>query len=74
MVSDPPTIFCAAESPPKFPSDDKTESELIDDEDDCIICGKLLKEHSDDEGNQCYLTLKKKQLFKKQLSKKKVKT
>lgn len=49
-------------------------SELVDDDDDCIICGKLLLDHSEDEANQCYSNLIKKQLFKKQLSKRKVKT
>ena len=67
----PHTFFASDDSgPPKFPFDNKTESGLIDDEDDCIICGKLLLEHSEEDANQCYSTLTKKQLFKKQLSKK----
>ena len=74
MTNRSPSIFRASDTPPKFPFDNKTDSELIDDEDDCIICGKLLLEHSEDEGNQCYSTLTKKQLFKQQLSKRKVKT
>ncbi len=45
----------------------------MDDDDDCIICGKLLLDHSEDEANQCYSNLIKKQLFKNQLSKRKVK-
>ena len=70
MASKPPTIFRAAESPPKFPSDDKTESELIDDDDDCIICGKLLLDHTQEDSNECYVTLVKKQQIKKKLSRK----
>jgi len=71
MTSNHPTIFRASDDPvqPKFPLDNKTENEIIDDEDDCIICGKLLLEHSEDEANQCYLTLTKKQLFKKNYQK-----
>ena len=57
---------------PSF-SFENENSELIDDEDDCIICGKLLLEHSEEDANECYSTLTKKQLFKKQLSKRKVK-
>jgi len=68
------SIFRASDNPPKLSYDNESESELIDDDDDCIICGKLLLEHSEDEANQCYSTLTKKQLFKKQLSKRKVKT
>ena len=52
---------------------DYTDSDLIDDEDDCIICSKLLLKHSVEDANECYSTLMKKQLFKKQLSKRKVK-
>jgi len=75
MTNHHPQIFSAPDDPepPKFPIDNKTENEIIDDEDDCIICGKLLLEHSEDEANQCYLTLTKKQLFKKKLSKREVK-
>ncbi len=66
-----PQIFSASDDhkPPKFPFDNKTESGLIDDEDDCIICGKLLLDHSEEDANQCYSTITKKQLIKKQLSK-----
>ena len=72
MANHHPQIFsatAAAPETPKFPFDNKTEDDLIDDEDDCIICGKLLLEHSEEDANQCYSTLTKKQLFKKQLSK-----
>jgi len=48
-------------------------SDIVDDEDDCIICSKLLLKHSEEDANECYSTLIKKQLFKKQLAKKKVK-
>ena len=67
-----PKIFSAAAAAPepaKFPFDNKKESRPIDNEDDCIICGKLLLDHSEDDANQCYSTITKKQLFKKQLSK-----
>ena len=52
---------------------DYTNNDLIDDADDCIICGKLLLKHTEDDANQCYSTLTKKQLIKKQLSKRMVK-
>ena len=57
---------------PSF-SFENENSDLIDDEDDCIICSKLLLKHSEEDANECYSTLTKKQLFKKQLSKRKVK-
>ncbi len=44
---------------------DNIDNDLIDNADDCIICGKLLLSHSEDDANQCYSTLTKKQLFKK---------
>ena len=76
MTNHHPQTFFASDDPgpPKFPFDNKTENELIDDTDDCIICDKLLVKHSEEEANQCYSTLIKKQLFKKQLSKRRGKT
>jgi len=44
-------------------------SDLVDDNDDCIICKKLLKDHTEEE-NECYVTLVKKQQIKKKLSRK----
>jgi len=57
---------------PSF-SFENENSELIDDNDDCIICKKLLLDHTEEDANECISTLIKKQLFKKQLSKRKVK-
>ena len=59
---------------PKFPFDDKTDSCPIDDEDNCIICGRLYSAHSEDDAYQCYFNVTKKQRFKKQLSKKRGKS
>ena len=55
---------------PKFPFDDNTESEFIDDDDDCLICKKLLLDHNKEELNECYKTLVDKQKIKKRLSRK----
>ena len=44
--------------------------DLVDDEDDCIICYKLLLNHSEKEANECYSTLTKRQIFRKKLAKK----
>jgi len=41
---------------PPFPSFDFS-TDVVDDEDDCIICGKLLLKHSEIEANQCYKKL-----------------
>ena len=67
----PQTFFTSDDpGPPKFPFDNKTENELIDDTDDCIICGKLLLDHTEEDSNECYATLVKKQQIKKKLSSK----
>jgi len=69
MTNHHPQIFSAAAGAPrtlKFPFDNKTESGLIGDKDECPICGKLLLEHSEEDAIQCHSTVKK--LFKKQLS------
>ncbi len=72
MTNHHPQIFSAPDDPepPKFPLDDKTESELIDDDDDCIICGKLLLDHTEEDANECFATLVKKQRIIKKLSQK----
>ena len=53
-----------------FPFNDEQADDLVDDEDDCIICDKLLLNHSEKEANECYSTLIKKKLFRKELAKK----
>lgn len=54
---------------PSF-SFENENSELVDDEDDCIICKKLLLDHTEEDTNECYATLVKKQQIKKKLSSK----
>jgi len=49
-----------------FPGD------VVDDEDDCIICGKLLLNHTEQEANECYSTLTKRQIFRKELARKRL--
>ena len=49
---------------------DNERAVLVDDEDDCIICGKSLLNHTEEKANECYSTLTKKQLFRKELSRK----
>jgi len=60
------------ESLPPIPFDNERTIDMVDDEDDCIICGKLLLNHSEEEANECYSTLIKKQIFRKELAKKKL--
>lgn len=77
MANRHPQIFsaeAAAPVPSKFPFDDKTDNCPIDDEDNCIVCEKLYSSHSEEDAKQCFSTVTKKQQFKKQLSKRKVKT
>jgi len=71
MTNNHPTIFRETNvpRPPKFPFDGARANDVVDDDDDCIICGKLLLNHSEDEANECYSTLTKKQIFRKELAK-----
>jgi len=71
-VSNRPHIFRGSNvpGPPKFPFDNNSIDDIVDDEDDCIICSKSLLNHTEQEANECYSTLIKKQLFRKELAKK----
>ena len=55
--------------PPSFPSFDSSD-DIVDDDDDCIICGKLLLKHSQEQANECYNFLVKRKLFHQELRKK----
>ena len=44
--------------------------DIVDDEDDCIICGKLLLNHSEQQANECYATLMKMKLCRRELAQK----
>ena len=72
MTSNRPSIFLGAnvQRPPKFPFDGERANDTVDDDDDCIICGKLLLNHSEEEANECYATLTKRQILRKELSRK----
>jgi len=59
-------------SSPPIPFDNERAEDLVDDEDDCIICGKLLLNHTEEEANECYSTITKKQIFRKELAKKRL--
>ena len=59
-------------SSPPIPFDNELAEDLVDEEDDCIICGKLLLNHTEEEANECYSTLTKKKLFRKELAKKRL--
>lgn len=74
MTSSRPTIFRASNNPesPKFPFDNTHANDVVDDDDDCIICSKSLLNHSEEEANECYSTLTKKQLFRKELARKRL--
>ena len=56
--------------PLKFPFDNDHSNDIVDDEDNCIICSKSLLNHTEEEANECYSTLIKKQIFRKELSRK----
>ena len=45
-------------------------SDLVDDNDDCIICKKLLKDHTEEDAYECFATLVKKKKIIKKLSRK----
>ena len=60
------------QSSPPIPFDNERTIDMVDDEDDCIICGKLLLNHTEEKANECYSTLTKKQIFRKELAKKKL--
>jgi len=60
MASNPKFFFRT------FPGD------VVDDEDDCIICKKLLLNHSEEEANECYATLMKMRLCKNELAHKRM--
>ena len=49
---------------PHFPSFDRVSVEDTVDDDDCIICKKLLLKHTEQEASQCYNILIKKRLVK----------
>ena len=71
MTSSHPFIYRKSNDHPlKFPFDEDHSSDIVDDEDDCIICSKSLLNHSEEEANECYSTLIKKQIFRKELSRK----
>ena len=74
MMSNRPHIYRASDAPPppKFPFDNDHSNDIVDDEDDCIICGKSLLNHTEEEANECYSTLTKKQIFRKELAKKRL--
>ena len=46
--------------------------DIVDDTDDCIICGKLLLNHTEAEANECYSTITKRQIFRKELARKRL--
>jgi len=71
-TSSHPTIFRASNNPelPKFPFDNAHANDVVDDDDDCIICSKSLLNHTEEEANECYSTLIKKQIFRKELARK----
>ena len=48
---------------PHFPSFDFSD-DVVDDYDDCIICKKMLLNHSEVEANACYNKLFKRKLVK----------
>ena len=39
--------------------------DVVDDDDDCIICGKLLLQHDEEQANICYNTLIRLQVLKR---------
>ncbi len=53
-----------------FPHDNGKPDDIVDDDDDCIICGKLLLKHSQEQANECYNFLVKRKLFCQELRKK----
>lgn len=73
MTSSHPLIYRKSNDHPlKFPFDEDHSSDIVDDEDDCIICSKSLLNHTEEEANECYSTLIKKQIFRKELSRKRL--
>lgn len=74
MTSNRPSIFRGSNvpEPSKFPFDGERANDNVDDDDDCIICGKVLLNHSEEEANECYSTLTKRQIFRKELSRKRM--
>ena len=74
MTGNRPIIFRASDAPPppKFPFNEDNLDDVVDDEDDCIICSKSLLNHTEEEANGCYSTLTKKQIFRKELAKKRL--
>ena len=42
---------------PSILFEDKHAEDFVDDDDDCIICGKLLLKHDEYDADQCYNTL-----------------
>ena len=70
MTSNHSFFYQKSNDQPNFPFDEHKPVDLVDDDDDCIICSKSLLNHSEEEANECYSTLIKKQIFRKELAKK----
>jgi len=51
---------------PSFPSFENivTKDDVVDEDDDCIICKKLLLKHSEQQASDCYNQLIKRKLVK----------
>ena len=53
---------------PIFPFDDERPDDLVDDDDYCIMCNRLLLEHDQVQANECFSALTKRRLFRKELA------